>query len=111
MTGSNIIIFLFLNYSSSDVNGCVNCPSPWILVKGSCIQYLGNGSVLSWNQARSKCQAIGADLMDVNFDTFFEYAETFIDTFLNNTNFPTFYVKKLFYIYIVLKNNFLIIFN
>ncbi len=37
--------------------------------------------------------------MDVNFETFFDYAEFFADSLSNNSNFPLFYVYNFFLIF------------
>ena len=88
---------LFFN-SSTELKGCVNCPSPWTLVNGICIQYIEETSNLLWSQARSNCQALGADLLDIKFETFFQTAEVLLYSVLKNVNQPLFYVSiYLFY--------------
>jgi hypothetical protein len=82
-----------------DTNECVNCPAPWMLIKGSCIQYINNVSPLTWNEARNKCNSMSAELMDVNYETHFEYVESFIESFLNNSNFPVFYVNSFLFLF------------
>ncbi len=57
---------------------------------------MDNETPLTWNQAKSKCQALdGAYLMDVYFENYFEYAEALVNTFSNDSSiFPPFYVSN-----------------
>jgi len=77
---------------SDQLKGCVDCPSPWTLVNGICVQYFNNGTALTWNEARTKCQTLGADLLDIKFDVFFQTADLLLGSVLNNINSPVFYV-------------------
>jgi len=59
------------------INSCVECPDGWKIFKGACVKIKSLANKVSWEEARSSCLKENSDLVEIDFNRFFEYAELF----------------------------------
>jgi hypothetical protein len=82
------------DFSSLLINLCLECPAGWKIFKGACVKISNSNDKVSWEEARSTCLRDNSDLIELDFQRFFEYAELFsifskekIDFYVSNNIF------------------------